>query len=81
MMYTVIHHFTDLQDNRYKYAHGDKYPREGYEPTAERIEELATDNNRLNKPLIAVTDETPEVVETSTASEEKPKRRRKKIEE
>lgn len=81
MMYKVIHHFTDLQDNNYKYTEGDNYPRQGYEPSEERIAELATDENRLKKPLIAAVDETPEVVETSTASEEKPKRRRKKTEE
>ena len=47
MMYKVIHHFTDLQDGNYKYTEGDNYPRQGYEPSEERIAELATDANRL----------------------------------
>ena len=57
MKYSVIKHFTDLQDNNYKYREGSTYPREGYEPSAERIEELSTDKNRLKTPLIV-----PEIV-------------------
>ena len=52
MTYSVIKHFTDLQDNNYKYREGSTYPREGYAPSAERIEELSTDKNRLKTPLI-----------------------------
>ena len=52
MTYSVIRHFTDLQDNNQKYRVGATYPREGYEPSAERIEELSTDKNRLKTPLI-----------------------------
>ena len=52
MTYSVIRHFTDLQDNNYKYKEGATYPREGYKPSAERIEELSTDKNRLKTPLI-----------------------------
>ena len=52
MTYSVIKHFTDLQDNNYKYKEGDTYPRSGYAPSAERIEELSTDKNRLRTPLI-----------------------------
>lgn len=52
MTYSVIRHFTDLQDNNHKYREGATYPREGYEPSAERIEELSTDKNRLKTPLI-----------------------------
>ena len=79
MMYKVIHHFTDLQDGNHKYTEGDNYPRQGYEPSEERIAELATDANRLKKPLIAAVDS--ETVEVSAVSEDKPKRRRKKTEE
>ena len=57
MTYSVIRHFTDLQDNNHKYKEGATYPREGYEPSAERIEELSTDKNRLKTPLIV-----PEIV-------------------
>ena len=52
MTYSVIRHFTDLQDNNHKYREGSTYPREGYAPSAERIEELSTDKNRLKTPLI-----------------------------
>lgn len=97
MAYTVIRHFTDLQDHGYKYAEGDTYPREGYTPSAERIEMLSTANNRQKTVLIkAVESESAEIVETSAVEEtepttiteeikvieEKPKKRsRKKTEE
>ena len=67
-MYKVIKSFTDLQDNNYAYSVGDTFPRNGVEAGAERIEELASDKNRLGIPLI----------EELT---EKPKRTRKKKEE
>lgn len=50
--YEVIVHFTDLHDDDYPYAVGAKYPREGYEPSKERIEELSGCDNRQGKPLI-----------------------------
>lgn len=81
MMYTVIKHFTDLQDGNYKYKEGDVYPREGYTPSDERIAELASRSNRQRVILIQAN----EIVETSAVeeSEEKPKRksRKKKTEE
>ena len=84
-MYTVIKHFTDLQDNNYKYVEGDTYPREGYTPTKERIAELASDKNKQKTALIkAINEESSEVetVETLTEEEptpeEKPKRKRSK---
>lgn len=52
MRYIVINHFTDLQDNNRKYKEGDIYPRDGYEPSAERIDELSSDKNKLRKSLI-----------------------------
>ena len=67
-MYKVIKSFTDLQDNNYAYSVGDTFPHDGVEVDAERIEELASDKNRLGVPLIE------EIVE-------KPKRVRKKKEE
>lgn len=81
MMYTVIKHFTDLQDGNYKYKEGDVYPREGYTPSDERIAELASRSNRQRAILIQAN----ETVETSAVEEpeEKPKRksRKKKTEE
>ena len=67
-MYKVIKSFTDLQDNNYAYYVGDTFPHNGVEVDAERIEELASDKNRLGVPLIE------EVAE-------KQKRTRKKKEE
>lgn len=64
-MYRVIHKFYDLKDNNHVYSVGDTFPRNGVEVDAERIAELASDENRLGVPLIE------EVAE-------KPKRTRKK---
>ena len=67
-MYRVLMRFCDLQDNNYVYAVGDTFPHNGVEVDAERIAELASDNNRLGVPLIE------EIAE-------KPKRTRKKKDE
>ena len=67
-MYRVIHKFYDLKDNNRAYSVGDTFPHNGIEVDAERIEELASDKNRLGVPLIE------EITE-------KPKRTRKKKEE
>ena len=64
-MHRVLHKFYDLQDNNHAYSVGDTFPHNGVEVDAERIEELASDKNRLGIPLIE------EIVE-------KPKRTRKK---
>ena len=64
-MYKVIKSFTDLQHNNYAYYVGDTFPHNGVEVDAERIEELASDKNRLGVPLIE-------------GVAEKPKRTRKK---
>lgn len=52
MMYKVIEAFADLQDGNHVYRHGDTYPRAGYNPTSERINELSCSSNMLNRPLI-----------------------------
>lgn len=52
MKYTVLSEFADLQDEKHVYGIGDVYPREGYTPTAERVDELSTGKNLLHKPLI-----------------------------
>lgn len=53
-MYRVIKYFTDLQDDNHAYNEGDMYPRKGYKPSVERIEELATAKNVRHRPLITV---------------------------
>ena len=50
-MYKVTKRFYDLNAN-HAYSVGDKFPHNGVEVDAERIAELASDNNRLGVPLI-----------------------------
>jgi hypothetical protein len=57
MKYTVIENFTDLQDNNYKYQAGDSFPRDGYDVSKARIEELSTNKNRRNRPMIKAIEE------------------------
>lgn len=52
MAYKVIVQFADLEDNRHVYHVGDKYPREGLDPSDERIEFLLSPRNLLGKPVI-----------------------------
>ena len=66
MKYTVLSEFADLQDEKHVYGIGDVYPREGYTPTAERVDELCTGKNLLHKPLIQKV----EVQEPETVVEE-----------
>ena len=68
MAYKVIEYFEDLQDNGRPYNVGDVFPVDGNTVTAERLAELASNQNRRRIPLIE------EVVE-------KPKRTRKKKDE
>lgn len=70
-MFEVITAFTDLQDSNYKYAAGDKYPREGYTPSAERIAELSGSENRRKLPLIKALE-----VQAETGSDDEPKPKR-----
>lgn len=58
-MYKVIEYFEDLQDKKFAYNVGDKYPRKGIEVTDKRIEELATTQNRRKIPLIKKVEEKP----------------------
>lgn len=97
MMYTVIRHFTDLQDNNHKYKEGNVYPREGYTPSESRISELSSSDNKQKTVLIApiteddseketvakvaVEENTEESPEEETKAEEKTRRRRKKADE
>lgn len=63
-MYKVIAAFVDLQDGKHPYRVGDVFPRKGLTVTAERLEELAGNKNRLHKPLIE-----------AVQQEDKPKRK------
>ena len=82
-MYTVLEYFTDLQDNGYAYKVGDTYPRKGYEPTEERIKELSSGKNVRKRPIIQAEIAAEAAVEepAEAPEQEKPKRRRKKVEE
>ena len=75
MRYLAVKSFTDAQDNGYKYHVGDTYPHDGYKPTVERIEELATDKNRRKCPMIEAVKDEAEKVETE--KEETPKAEKK----
>ena len=91
MKYIVLSEFADLQDEKHVYGIGDEYPRKGYSPSAERVDELSTGKNLLHKPLIQKVEEQPteakveepekvedvEEVETEAVEEvEEPKRKR-----
>ena len=51
-MYKAIVTFKDLKDDSYTYHPGDKYPRDGFTPSQERIEQLSTKKNRRGIPVI-----------------------------
>jgi hypothetical protein len=53
-MIKVIEPFFDLQDDCYEYKRGDTYPRNDYEVTDARMQELASEKNKLGKALIMV---------------------------
>jgi len=82
MKYKVIKAFADLQDCNHPYYVGDEYPRKGYSPSPERVDELLTDKNRIHKPLIQLVKESTVVEEqkavVGAVVEEKPKRKRTK---
>ena len=79
-MLKVVRMFHDLQDNAHEYNIGDTYPREGYEPSLSRIEELASDQNLQGVPLIVRIDEDKpeETTEPETPAPAKPKRSKSK---
>ena len=79
-MYKVICKFADLLDNNHVYIEGAEYPRSGYSPSSDRIEELSTNRNKLHRPLIQLVPEQVEQVEEKPEPvvEEKPARGRKK---
>lgn len=69
MMYKVIKYFTDLHDNNYPYAVGDKYPRQGLTVSEGRLAELAGSNNKQGQPLIELVEE---ATPTKRATAKKP---------
>ena len=82
MTYRVIEGFYDLQDPEGKSFHlynkGDNYPREGLEPTEERIAELSGKDNKRRQHLIEEVAEeiAEENVPEAPEEEEAPKKRR-----
>lgn len=52
MKYEVIRYFTDAQDKDYAYHEGDIYPRDGINPTEQRINDLLSGNNFQRVALI-----------------------------
>lgn len=52
MKYEVIRHFRDALDGNYDYPLGATYPREGLNPSEQRIKELMTVNNKLKAKFI-----------------------------
>lgn len=54
-MYNVLLTFADLHDDKFIYHSGGNYPREGYTPEPERIEELSGSENAFKAPIIAET--------------------------
>lgn len=78
-MYKALVKFTDLQDSSFLYNAGDEYPRKGYSPSADRVEELLSSNNRRGRPVIEKVEAEPEVKpEAPEKAEPKPNRARKK---
>lgn len=67
MKYEVLRHFRDALDGNYDYPLGSTYPREGLNPSAQRINELESGNNKLKakfiKPLAEKAKEEPERAE------------------
>ena len=56
-MYKVIEMFTDLQDENYRYEPGDTFPRKGLKVSKERLEELASTNNKRGEIFIRLVEE------------------------
>ena len=69
-MYKVICRFADLKDDNHVYEVGDIYPREGSDPSFDRIRELAGSENKIGQPLI-------EEIKEEPIKEPKPKKRKK----
>jgi len=85
-MYKVIRMFRDLADYGHLYQPGDTFPRSGFVADAERLNQLATNDNLRGKPLIeaveapkqAAEDKAKETDTTTKKSAQRPRRSRKK---
>ena len=77
MTYKVIEFFLDLQDDNHEYSPGDIFPRPGVMVKKERIAELASDKNKLGKPLIAA--ETTEKLPFDPSDAEEPTEEKKAV--
>lgn len=83
MKYKVKKFFMDGQDNNHSYITGDIYPRDGLTPSAERIAELVSVNNRLGEVLIEPVQSTAQKKEEEKPAEAieeqaaKPKKKKK----
>lgn len=61
-MYKVIRSFTDNQDSSHAYREGDIFPRDGLMVSQDRVESLASSNNRRGVPLIVCVEDRQECV-------------------
>ena len=68
-MFIVINAFLDLQDAEYLYDVGDAYPREGLEPSEERIKELLGSDNLQGQPMIKAVKTVPADKESEEVTE------------
>lgn len=69
-MFIVINAFLDLKDNEHLYEVGDAYPREGLEPSEERIKELLGSDNLQGQPMIKAVKTVPVDVKSEEAAAE-----------
>lgn len=69
-MYRVVKFFADLQDGNHTYNVGDKFPRDGYTPSNDRINELLSSTNKQGTPVIKFVDEEDEVVKATEPADE-----------
>lgn len=75
-MFIVVNAFLDLKDNEHLYEVGDAYPRDGIEPSEERIKELLGSDNLQGQPMIKAVKTVPVDVkdEPSEDATEEPKK-------
>ena len=71
-MFIVINAFLDLQDAEYLYDVGDAYPREGLEPSEERIKELLGSDNLQGQPMIKAVKTVPVDVKGEEGADSEP---------
>ncbi|MBM7605989.1 stress-induced morphogen [Metabacillus crassostreae] len=57
MKYKVVNRFRDTEDNNHLYKIDDEYPRDGYEPSEERIKELSEIHSKHKRIFIEGSEE------------------------